>query len=47
MIIGQGITIGGGINVFDTPVVDNYTYLTIEDGVTQLLTENDDNLVIE
>ena len=47
MIIGQGITIGGGISVFDTPVVDNYTYLTIEDGVTQLLTENDDNLVIE
>ena len=45
MIIGSGITIGGGINVFDTPVMD--TYLTIEDGVTQLLTENDDNLVIE
>jgi len=46
MIIGQGITIGGGINIDAyAPVMD--TYLTIEDGVTQLLTEDDDNLVIE
>jgi hypothetical protein len=47
MIIGQGIAIGGGIRVFDTPVVDIYTNLTSEDGVTQLLTEDGDNLVIE
>ena len=47
MIIGQGITIGGGIRVFDAPVVDIYINLTSEDGITQLLTEDGDNLVIE
>jgi hypothetical protein len=47
MITISGITIDGGIYVFDTPVVDIYTNLTSEDGVTQLLTEDGDNLVIE
>ena len=47
MFAKDGITISDGIRVFDTLVVDIYTNLTSEDGVTQLLTEDGNNLVIE
>ena len=48
MIIGSGIQIGTGITIAPSaPVGDIYTYLTSEDGVTQLLTEDGDFLVIE
>ena len=52
MIIGTGVQIGIGINLGNFFVVPLTTYtiytdLTAEDGVTQLLTESNDNLVIE
>ena len=49
MIIESGVQIGSNIKLGDFPVdpLDLYTNLTSEDGVTQLLTEDGDNLVIE
>jgi hypothetical protein len=52
MIIGAGVQIGSGIQIGDFFVIPLNTYaiytdLTTEDGVTQLLTEGGDNLVIE
>jgi hypothetical protein len=49
MIIQTGVQIGPGIKLGDFPVapLDLYTNLTSEDGVTQLLTEAGDGLVIE
>jgi len=52
MIIESGVQIGSGIDIGDIAVtllnayVVIYNDLTTEDGVTQILTESGDNLII-
>jgi hypothetical protein len=49
MIIESGVQLGSGIQIgnFSVALLVIYAILTSEDGVTQLITEDGDGLVIE